>query len=392
VIWPRFLQVFRLPSFRFQWGSDLLVSWAFEMEVLLLGWFVLVATDSPLMVAVMGALHYGGTLLCPWFGVLADRMDRRNVLIVMRISYGGFAATIMVLALSGHVAPWQLLVIAGLSIRTALVADIVPSGELQNALGLSRITMDLARIVGALLGAGLFSAIGLGAAYGAVVGLYAISALLARGITVRRTGPPSAVNQWAELMAGFRYLREDDRIVACLLLAFLVNLTGFSITHGLLPVIARDVYDLDANGFARLSATLALGALAGSVLVATVMRSTRPGPIMITTLLAWHVLVGVLALTTSALAGAMVVLLIGAAQSMSMITMSTLLLTICEARYRGRVSGVRMLMIYGLPLGLVLAGWLVETTGMAMTLGLYSLIGMSGTVLVIARWPRVFLA
>ena len=76
---PNFLSAFRIQSYRFQWGSDLLNSWAFEMETLILGWFVLVTTDSPFLLAAFAALTFSGTLLSPFFGVLADRVDRRSI-------------------------------------------------------------------------------------------------------------------------------------------------------------------------------------------------------------------------------------------------------------------------------------------------------------------------
>ena len=189
---PNFLSAFRIQSYRFQWGSDLLNSWAFEMETLILGWFVLVTTDSPFLLAAFAALTFSGTLLSPFFGVLADRVDRRAILIILRLIYGALASVILLLALVGTVQPVQVFVIAGIAglvrpsdfaVKFALIADTVPAKDLHNAMGFSRATMDSARIFGALLGAGLFSTLGIGAAYGAVVGLYLTSVLLAWRIT-----------------------------------------------------------------------------------------------------------------------------------------------------------------------------------------------------------------
>ncbi|GIT48117.1 MAG: hypothetical protein Ct9H300mP14_00450 [Gammaproteobacteria bacterium] len=97
---PNFLSAFRIQSYRFQWGSDPLNSWAFEMETLILGWFVLVTTDSPFLLAAFAALTFSGTLLSPFFGVLADRVDRRAILIILRLIYGALASVILLLALS----------------------------------------------------------------------------------------------------------------------------------------------------------------------------------------------------------------------------------------------------------------------------------------------------
>src|SRR5260221_13169367 len=68
------LAPFRVRSYRYQWPADLLTSWAFEMETLILGWYMLVETHSVGMLTVFGALLYGGTLISPLVGVLSDRV------------------------------------------------------------------------------------------------------------------------------------------------------------------------------------------------------------------------------------------------------------------------------------------------------------------------------
>lgn len=81
------LAPFRIRSFRFQWPADLLASWAFEMEGVILGWFVLVSTGSVLALAVFGSLQFLGTLISPLFGMAGDRIGNRNVLLLMRLAY-----------------------------------------------------------------------------------------------------------------------------------------------------------------------------------------------------------------------------------------------------------------------------------------------------------------
>ena len=73
-----FLAPFRVRSFRFQWPADLLTSWAFEMEMLVLGWYVLVTTDSVILLTAFGALGFIGTLVAPIFGMLGDRRATDN--------------------------------------------------------------------------------------------------------------------------------------------------------------------------------------------------------------------------------------------------------------------------------------------------------------------------
>ena len=88
------LAPFQIRSFRFQWPADLLASWAFEMEGVILGWFVLVSTGSVLALAVFGSLQFLGTLISPLFGMAGDRIGNRNLLCLMRATYLAVAAAL----------------------------------------------------------------------------------------------------------------------------------------------------------------------------------------------------------------------------------------------------------------------------------------------------------
>src|SRR3954454_13726711 len=109
------LAPFRIRSYRFQWPADLLTSWAFEMETLILGWYVLVETDSVVMLTIFGALLYGGTLIAPIVGVWNDRFGHRKMLSSMRALYALVAAVLMVLAFTGTLHPNFVLVLAGVT-------------------------------------------------------------------------------------------------------------------------------------------------------------------------------------------------------------------------------------------------------------------------------------
>src|SRR5438132_13513338 len=91
------LAPFRVRSYRFQWPADLLTSWAFEMETLILGWYVLVETGSVLLLTLFASLGYVGTLVAPMFGVAGDRIGHRDLLAVMRATYAVLAAVLMTL-------------------------------------------------------------------------------------------------------------------------------------------------------------------------------------------------------------------------------------------------------------------------------------------------------
>src|SRR5688572_31404303 len=111
---PAALAPFRVRSFRFQWPSDLLTSWAFEMEQLILGWYVLVETGSVLLLTLFASLPYIGTLLSPLFGVMGDRLGHRNVLCGMRAIYTILATTLMIFVFTGMLTAVYVFIIAAL--------------------------------------------------------------------------------------------------------------------------------------------------------------------------------------------------------------------------------------------------------------------------------------
>src|SRR5262249_37419256 len=180
------LAPFQVRSFRFQYPADLLTSWGTEMETLILGWYILAETGSVLLLTLFGSLQYFGTLVAPVFGMAGDRVGHRRVLCAMRACYAVLAVTLMTLAHPGTLQPLPVLVIAAiagmvrpsdLAMRGTLVAETMPPDRFVSAMGASRTTSDSARTVGALAGAGLFAAVGLGHAYAAITLCYVMGFL-----------------------------------------------------------------------------------------------------------------------------------------------------------------------------------------------------------------------
>lgn len=393
---------FRVRNFRFQWPSDLLTSCAFEMEVLILGWFVLVETGSVLLLSLFGALLYVGTLVAPMFGVVGDRIGHRNLLCLMRAFYTMQALTLMTFALAGALTPPVVFVITGLmglvrasdlGVRAALVAHNVPEEQLMGAMGISRTTTDMARVMGALAGAGLFAQFGIGVAYIIVVSLYALGLLLVLAIAgpprapiaVRRETASVRSSHWRDLVEGLSLVWSTPALLAALLVAVLVNLVAFPLSNHLLPYVAREIYRVDETGLGFLSASFALGALVGS-LVVSLNRSMAPARVMVGSGIAWFIFLLAYAQMRTLWSGAATLALAGFAQSLCMVTLAVVLLRIAGAKFGGRIMGVRMLAIYTLPIGTVTGGVLIEAIGFPATATLYATVGVLLTLVIAWRW------
>ena len=393
---------FRVRSFRFQWPADLLTSWAFEMEVLILGWFILVETGSVLALTVFASLQFLGTLIAPIIGVYGDRLGRRTVLAVMRSMYLGLAATMMGLAFAGLLTAAHVFVIAffaglvrpsDLVMRNALIGDTMPAQHLMSAMGVSRTTMDSARIGGALIGAGLFSQFGIAMSYAVVAGFYAASLVLTFGVArgtarMSREADTTPGSPWSDLRRGLHHVWTTPIILAAMWLAFLVNLTIFPITHGILPYVAREVYMVDENGLGHLVASYAGGALVGSLVMSVFSGLRRPSRFMMVNIFLMFVVLFGFGQVETKLAGQAMLFLSGLLQSLAMIALVVTVLSVVGAAHRGLVMGVRMLAVYGLPLGLLGSGVLVDAIGYSGTVSLYSVVGLATSVAIAVRWRR----
>jgi Na+/melibiose symporter-like transporter len=396
------LAPFRVRSFRFQWPADLAASWAFEMETLILGWYVLSETGSVLLLTLFASLQYAGTLLSPLIGVAGHRLGNKRVFCAMRGFYLLLATVLAVLALTEQLQPLHVFVITALMglvrpsdlvIRHALIGATLPVAQFVGAASISRTTQDSARVMGALTGAGLVAALGVGLAYVVVAAFYLASLLLTLGVAASRAAqqpvpaitPPTVLQ---DLKEGLLYVWRTPTLQAAIWLALLVNLTAFPLVNGLLPYVARSVYGTDQTGLGYMVAGFAGGALIGSVWLTRFGHAVKPARMMVAGCVVWYGLTLLFVQMDSLAAGVAMLLLAGLAQSLGMVAMAALLLRVSEPHLRSRVMGVRMLAIYTLPVGLMLSGPLIEHYGFRALGSAYCLAGLALTLWIGWHWRR----
>ena len=406
---PTFLAPFSVRGFRFLWVADLLTAAAIEMEVLILGWYMLVETGSVVLLTLLGAVQFTGTLVAPLFGVFGDRIGLRTLLATMRAAYALLATLLTLLAFTGNLSPVVVLVVAGIAslfrssdtgMRAALVAHIVPVHQLMSAIAVARTTSDAARIAGALTGAGLFAWLGLAPAYLIVAACHLMGCLLTLGArpnpgaTDVTAGAPSVQrgSHWRDLREGLAYVWRTPHLNAAVWLAFLANLTALPLSSGLLPYVAREVYRLDQNGLGALVACFGIGALIGSLTVSLGGTRIRAGRSMLGAAAAWYALLIVFAHVPTAAGGMIMLVFAGLAQSLCMVPLAAMMLRTTSVQFRGRVMGARMLAINSLPVGLLAAGPLIERMGFRSTMTLYAATGLVMVLAIAVGWRKSLLS
>ncbi len=308
------------------------------------------------------------------------------------------------MAFTGKLTPLAVLMVAAFfgvlrpsdpGMRYALVATLLPHEQFVGAMSFLRTTMDIARIVGALSGAAAFVALGMGPAYVVIMLLYIGGAVLTLAIRpppsvatpIVFTAENSAPSTWQDLKEATQYVWNTPLTRALLLIALLINLTAFPLTNGLMPYAAREVFGTDQTGLGYLVASFAVGALSGSLVLGSI-HTVQLGRIIVVTTLIWHVLLLIFGFMPNLAAGIVCLIAAGFFQSAGVIALMVILMRTTSEQMRGRVMGLRMMVIYTLPLGLLAAGVLIGWIGYRPTVTLYTLTGLILMTLIAVRWRR----
>jgi len=395
------LAPFRVRGFLLQWPADLLTNCGIEMEILMLSWYILTETKSVLLLSIFGSLRYLGTLIAPLFGMAGDKFGHRNVLCAMRALFAAQAIAMTGLTFAGWLGPVPIFIagaLAGLvrpsdlAMRGALIAAIMPKEQLMGAMAVAQTTSDGSRIMGPLLGAALIAATGMGPAYLIISVCYSaglvLTAMGGAGLAHRRAAGVGHASFVREVGEGLGFVWRTPCLHAGMWLAVLVNATVIPLTGGLMPYIARDVYHLDRMGLGVLLACFSSGALIGSVLVNLIGQRMPAARMLILAPLVWSVMVLLFVLMPSPYAAGVMLVAAGISQSFFMVPLAVMLLRVSGEQFRGRVMGVRMFAIYGLPLGLLLAGVLIERVGFGAMARGYCAFGFAATIGIGLWWHR----
>ncbi len=266
-------------EFRWIFASNLSFFLAMGSMQIARVWLVFQLTDSPLALGIVSAaVAIPMLLFSPFGGVLADRVERRGLIITAQTVAIMSELIVLVLLLNGVVAYWHLVCLAAVNgcifplimpARQAIVVNIVGKKHLGNAMALNMAGMNLTRVVGPAAAGFMIPIIGLEGVYIANIALY-ITAVLAmfRISKLPALAALREVSIASNLADGIRYVR-DDKLILTLLLYGLVPMFLAMPFQTLLVVFAEDVWNQGSTGLGILNAAAGIGGVAGSVYVAS---------------------------------------------------------------------------------------------------------------------------
>jgi len=397
---PRLRSLLTDPGFLRIWITGALAGTILWLEVLAVGVYTYQATGSPFIVATMLFARMLPTMLLGVFaGAIADRVNRRHLLMAGLSVMCLVSALLAALAISGRLAIWQIAVGAVLSgvfwsgefpVRRTMLGEIAGLGRLSAAMGLDSATNNFTRMVGPLLGGTLFVTLGLAGAYALGVLLYAIAFVSMASLSFEETSstenPPVGV--LTSIGEGLAYIRTNRLIAATLVITVFVNLFGFSYIS-MVPVVGEQRLGLGALAIGVLMSVEGCGALLGSLWVAAWVRPRHFTAIYL--LGSTLYLAMILAFSLSPWYSAAIVFLfvggVGIAFFGSM--QSTLIFFAAIPAMRTRVMGVLVACIGAGPIGVLHVGVLAEWLGAHQAVTIIAVEGLIAIALSVYLWPEL---
>jgi MFS family permease len=374
----RALAAFHYRDFRVLWFGAFTSTVGNWMQQVAQSWLVFELTNSSFY---LGLDYFFGQLpillLTLIGGVVADRYDRRHVLLGSQLIQMSTAFTLAVLVYVGrlHVAEILLLsFVAGLGqafggpAYQALIPSLVQKKDLPNAIALNSIQFNLARVFGPLLAGATLAAFGTAACFGlnGLSFLVVIVALLS--MTIRHTPPTAPKSLVDELKGGLRYTKNEPTIVALTVLGGLTTFLGLPLLT-FLPVFAKDIFHGDINRFSHMMAFSGAGAVCGALIVAWLGRFTHMGRVLLITQAAFGLLITAFAVTRVVWVSDLLLFCTGAALLMTFSMTASLVQLIVPDHLRGRVMSIYMVAFRGgMPLGSLFAGWAASRSSAPLVL------------------------
>ncbi len=344
-----------------------------QMESVVLGWFVLILTDDPFLVGLIASARMALNWLALFSGAIADRVSKQRLLAVVEFSQTALALLMLTLILTGTLQLWHIfaVTVTGGFVRTfqmpasqSLVADSLREDLISNGAALTNMGRNINSIMGPLLGGFLFGLYGPQGAYAVISVLTCMSGLCALLITtVRSTSRIDQQSVLRSILEGLKYVKGQQVLWGVLVLAVIINFTGWPLHTNLMPIFARDILGTDAAGLGMLLSAFGVGALVGSMSFASVRNLASPGKLLIIAVLAWHGSMVLFAVSTSFYLSMAILVLVGMAFSSTQVMMLTLILRTTLPEFRGRVVGLRTLAIYAYTFGSANSGAVAGAMG-----------------------------
>jgi len=341
-----------------------------------------------------------GVLFSPLGGSLADRYERRRVLLCTQAGMAVAASGLWLVWTTGAAEPWIILLMVGLAglfnglnlpSWQSFVNDLVPRVDLPSAVALNSLQFNAARSLGPAIAGALLATLGPSWTFGlnALSFGFVLAALLAVRVRAEVVDARRS-SAFAGLTAAVRYIRRQPGVQVAIAVSVVVGILGNPIFN-LTVVFANDVFGIGAAGLGMLNAALGVGALLAAPLVSGGRRGLTRARLVQAAYAAYAVGLVAFAVAPSVVFGVPALILIGASFLVVVSTANTAIQMIVADRLRGRVLAVRIMVFTGsFPVGALLQGWLTDLVGPQWTVaGAGAVFALAAAAVATARGGRL---
>ncbi len=366
-------------NFRLLWLGALTSSIGTWMQKIAQAWLIVTMTGSASAFYV-GLDAFVGEVPILLFtligGVVADRRDRRHMMLTSQVTQMAVALILAALVYTETIQIWMILTLSFISgcaqafggpAYQSLIPTLVGKDHLPNAIALNSIQFNLARVIGPIVAGTALAAFGMVACFGlnGVSFLFVIAAILAlRNVHV----PPTATtNMMAQMKDGLRYVRDSRNLKIVTALGFTGAFLGLPLLT-FLPVITKNVFNQDVGFYSWLMTCSGAGAVTGALIVAWLGKHRHISRVLLVSLGSFGFAMVAFSLSRTPLLSAAILFIAGALLVMCFSLTTSLAQLLAPAEMRGRVVSIYMVAFRGgSPLGGLASGWLVTQVGSAPT-------------------------
>lgn len=375
----RVFKAFEYRDFRLLWFGACTSSVGTWMQNTAQNWLVLELSNSPFLLGLDSFLGQIPIFLFSLIGgVVADRVDRRRLLIGSQIVQMNCAFLLALLFALSKVEVWHILslsFVVGLAqafggpAYQALIPTLVAAKDLPNAIALNSIQFNLARVIGPMLGGIALTSLGAAWCF-SFNGLSFVAVIIALSLLpVRPLAGKGAGSLIASLKEGLGFVRRQEAMSALIVLAFSMTMLGIPLIV-FLPVVVKDVFHLGASTFTLLLCVSGAGAVAGALAVATFGHIHNKGKVTLLSIVALGVLIGWFGMSQSLVLSCVLLFLAGGALIAVFTMISSLVQLIAPDEMRGRVMSVYNVAFRGgMPIGSLISGEMIARTSVPAVLG-----------------------
>ena len=388
----------RYRDFRWMWAGSFVSFMAMNMQMITRSWLVVRLTDdSPLFLSLsMVSFAVPVTFVSLIGGALADRVPRRRLVIMSQSGNALMTLLLAVLDVTGVVTFWHVMAMGvvngslmafNMPSRQAIISEIVPERRLMNAISLNNSSMNLTRVVGPALAGFLILLVDTAGVFFIVSAIYVFSVL---SMTMVRAGTEPAGRSGkgvtGDIREGLAYALGDRTLRGLIIMNFIPVLFGFSY-YALLPAWAREALDVQSDDLGILMMLMGVGALTGTLILASMGSFRRRGAFLLVSCLIWGVTLAVFARMESFPPTVPLLIFIGLVSSVFMSLNMTLTQVYSAPRMRGRVMSITMMSFGLMPLSAVPFGLLAEFTNTPFALMLSGIMLAVFTLVFAVAYP-----